>query len=246
LTAPGELAPALQALAPHLVIVVGWYWLLSPALLRQVPGGVYGVHASLLPRYRGNAPLVWAILRGERETGVSLFRFDDGMDTGDLAAQAAFPIGPEETIAEVLAKAEDATVAIVAEQARPLLEGTMTLRAQDHALASYCSLRQPCDGRIDWRQPAPRLYNFIRAQTRPYPGAFTHLPDGRTVTIWAARLFPYPYYGIPGLVGQQEADGVVVACGDGALVVTDYTVEGEPTYAGKPPLRWGVRLEEPR
>src|SRR5207244_3974947 len=83
---------------------------------------------------------------------------------------------------------------------------------------TYVSLRRPEDGRIDWNRSAVEVCNFIRAQTRPYPGAFTHLPPSKLLRIWRATVFPYPYYGVPGLVGQKANNGVVVSCGDGAVV----------------------------
>jgi methionyl-tRNA formyltransferase len=105
---PGELAGTIQQYSPKYVLVAGWYWIIKPSLLRMVPGGFLGLHPSLLPKYRGSAPLVWAALRGEDQTGVSLFYFDEGIDTGDIVDQVSFPLAPQETITHVLAKAESA------------------------------------------------------------------------------------------------------------------------------------------
>ena len=238
---PSELSGLIQRYSPQFVLVVGWYWIIDADLLNSAPGGFVGVHASLLPKYRGHAPLVWAMLRGEEQTGVSLFYFDQGIDTGDIVDQISFPIGNHEMIADILLKAETATVELITNYARDLLSGTAPRRKQNHALATYGSLRRPEDGRINWNQSAKDLYNFVRAQTRPYPGAFTHLPDGKRVQIWRASLFPYPYYGIPGLVGQKHGDGVVVACGEGALVIQECEVEGN-TLDLHSALKWGARL----
>jgi len=239
---PGDLEGIIRDYAPQYVLVSGWYWILRPSLLDAVTGGFLGLHPSLLPKYRGSAPLVWAALRGEERTGVSLFYFDDGMDTGDIVAQASFALGPQETIADLLEKAESAAVGLVTRYAGPLLSGTAPRVKQDHGQASYGSPRRPDDGRIRWDRPASEVYNFIRAQTRPYPGAFTHLSPGKVLRIWRASIFPYPYYGVPGLVGQRQTDGVVVACGEGAVTVQEWELDGEASVPADSALKWGARL----
>lgn len=239
LTRPSALKEVVLASEPQYVLVVGWYWILPPSLLEIVPGGFWGIHASLLPKYRGNAPLVWAIIRGETQTGVTLFRFDERMDTGEIAGQEVIEIVQTDTIAEVLDKAETAMVNLVSQNAKCLLAGKAQCRPQDHELAIYVSLRRPEDGKINWQQSAIDIYNFIRAQTRPYPGAFTYLPDGKKLTIWRAELFPFPYYGVPGLVAQRYGAGTVVVCGDGAIVVNECELEG---LGQSQALKWGWRL----
>lgn len=239
---PSELAELVRFDSPYIVFVVGWYWIISSDVMKTVPGGFVGVHASLLPQYRGNAPLVWAILRGEKQTGVSLFYFDDGIDTGDIVGQIAFSIDKHETIADLLSKAETATFEVLSKFALPLVMGIAPRKKQLHEKATYVSLRRPEDGRIDWNLRAERLYDFIRAQTRPYPGAYTTLPDGKILRIWRASVFPYPFYGIPGLVGQRFDDGIVVSCGEGALVIREYTVDSDPGMPPEKILKWACRL----
>ncbi len=236
---PGDLDGVVHEHAPQYVLVAGWYSIIKPALLRSVPGGFLGLHPSLLPKYRGSAPLVWALLKGEEQTGVSLFYFDEGMDTGEIVDQKSFAIAPEDTIADVLAKAEVAALDLVNTYAGPLLSGTAPRSKQDHNLASYGSPRRPEDGRICWNQSAKEVYNFIRAQTRPYPGAFTHSAEGKILRIARASIFPHPYYGVPGLVGHKHLDGVVTACGDGALIIHEWEFEDA---GGNGVLRWGTRL----
>lgn len=241
---PNELSKIVQFYEPEYVLVVGWYWILPPDLLKVVPGGFIGVHASLLPKYRGNAPLVWAVLRGETQTGVTLFHFDDGMDTGDVVSQQKFEVKRQDTIANVLVKAEYATVGLIAAYARPILEGTAPRHKQNHEMATYAALRRPEDGRIDWSQPAEAVYNFIRAQTKPYPGAFTHLPDRSVLRVWRVSVFAYPYYGVPGVVGQRYDDGVLVACGEGAIVIHECEVEPGKVTPVSSLLKWAMRLGE--
>ncbi|HEY8187102.1 MAG TPA: methionyl-tRNA formyltransferase [Pyrinomonadaceae bacterium] len=241
---PSDLTDLVQKYCPYYVLVAGWYWIIKPSLLATVPAGFLGLHQSLLPKYRGSAPLVWAALRGEKQTGVSLFYFDEGIDTGDVVDQVSFALTPHDTITDVLAKAETAAVELVTRYAEPLLSGTAPRRKQDHELASYGSPRRPEDGRISWNQPASEVYNFIRAQTRPYPGAFTNLAEGKVLRIWQASLFPYPYYGVPGLVGQKHRDGFVVACGEGAITIHEWELDGGASMPVDSAVKWGMRLGE--
>jgi methionyl-tRNA formyltransferase len=242
LNKPSQLAGTLLELKPDLIVVVGWYWILTEEVLSLAPLGFVGCHASLLPKYRGNAPLVWAILRGESETGVTMFYFDSGMDTGDIVSQARFPIGPDDTIATVLGRTDDAITELLTVNVPLICHGTAPRRQQNHADATYCSLRRPEDGEIPWNSSAITVHNFVRAQTAPYPGAFTTLPDGRRLQIWKTEVFPAPFYGIAGLVCQRDEHGVVVTTGEsGAVVVVECSIDGVPT----PPhdaLRWGLRL----
>jgi methionyl-tRNA formyltransferase len=239
---PADLDGIVQQYSPEYVLVAGWYWILKPALLSSVPGGFLGLHQSLLPKYRGSAPLVWALLKGEKQTGVSLFYFDEGMDTGDIVDQKAFAVADQDSIADVLAKADSAALELVTTYAGPLLSGNAPRIKQDHKLASYGSPRRPEDGRICWNQSAREVYNFIRAQTRPYPRAFTHSADGKLLRISRASLFPHPYYGVPGLICHKHMDGVVIACGDGAVIIHEWEIDGASAMNGNGSLKWGTRL----
>lgn len=183
----GQYLAQLEAIQPSILVVVGWYHLIPKAIMRLPRHGAVGVHASLLPKYRGNAPLVWAVIEGERETGVSLFHFDDGIDSGDLVDQRRFAIDPADTIREVLAKAEGASVDLLCEHFDALVDGTAPRRPQNEEDATSFPPRTPQDGEIDWSWTADRIRNFVRAQTRPYPGAFTVI-DGRRVTLWDIEI----------------------------------------------------------
>ena len=208
-----EIKPAIVEFQPNLCIVVGWYWVLKADLLNLVPNGWLGIHASLLPSYRGGAPLVWAVLNGETETGLSLFYFDEGMDTGEIVAQRKVSIGFKDTIADVLAKIEKGSLEIVREYYPLLLQGKAPRLKQDHSKATYAALRQPSDGKIDWSQPASRIYDFVRAQTHPYPGAFCYV-DEKILRVWSVKPFDFPFYGTPGQVAMVAEDHVVTTCGD--------------------------------
>ncbi len=185
----GRYADALAAMRPDLLVVIGWYYMI-PASLRSIAArGCVGVHASLLPKYRGGAPLVWALIDGAEETGVSLFHFTDGVDDGDIVGQQSFPIGARDTIADLLAKSEAASIYLLRSHVPQLAIGTAPRIAQDHSLATTVPQRSPADGRIDWSWDAARIDRFIRAQTHPYPGAFTEI-DGKRVRIWTGDIEP--------------------------------------------------------
>jgi methionyl-tRNA formyltransferase len=173
--------------APDLILVIGWYHMIPKRLRDIAPLGVVGIHNSLLPKYRGGAPLVWAMINGEPSTGTSLFYLGDGVDTGDLLAQRKFPIQPSDTIREVVKKAELAGLDMLLETTPGILAGTASSTPQDHGQATQYPQRSPSDGLIDWSWDAIRLRNFIRAQTRPYPGAYT-IVAGKKVVIWDADV----------------------------------------------------------
>jgi methionyl-tRNA formyltransferase len=239
---PSDLHGLVAQSKPDAVLVANWYWLIAPETLAVAPRGFAGLHGALLPQLRGNAPLVWAILLGLKQTGITLFYLDPGMDTGDIIDQRIFPIGRNDSIAELLLRAECAGLEMLGLHLEGILDGTAPRRAQDSTQASYASARRPEDGFINWNWPAEKVFDFIRAQTRPYPGAFTSLPDGKRVTIWRGAPFSHTFYGIPGLVCQKFNVGVIVACGAGAIVVEECQLANDPVSTGADLLRWGTRL----
>jgi methionyl-tRNA formyltransferase len=216
----------IQELAPELVVVVGWFWLIGEQVLARVPGGFWAIHNSLLPRYRGGAPLVWALINGEKEVGISLFQLTAGMDEGDVLGQRATTVGPLEGIGDVLARLEDAAVELVAATYPQLLAGTARATPQDHRLATFAALRVAGDGGIDWTRPARAVHDFIRAQSDPYPGAFTLL-DGQPLRIWRARPLDVTYHGTPGQVAWRGPEGVTVVCGDQRALLVEEAQLGE-------------------
>jgi methionyl-tRNA formyltransferase len=172
---------------PELLLVLGWYHLIPPEVLVYPSLGCLGIHASLLPKYRGMAPINWAIINGERETGISLFYLDRGVDTGDIVAQSVIEISDEDDCATVYEKVTLKSIELLSRFLPMIAEGTAPRTVQDETTASQFPRRRPEDGEIDWQLPADQIYNFIRAQTRPYPGAFTFI-DGRKLIIWKTRV----------------------------------------------------------
>lgn len=245
-----EVQAALAAVGPALVLVHGWYRLIP---IDELPAcEFYGFHYSVLPAYRGNAPLVWQIINGEPRTGISFFRLGAGLDDGDLVGQGSFDLGPDESIADALARANTLALELARSSLPALVEGCQPLRPQSAEGGSYCSLRLPEDGLVDWEWPARRVHDFVRAQTRPYPGAFSVLGDGRILRIWRCAVDARRMFGPPGAVIGVEGDTVVVACGDAsALRVLACSIDDEPDIAparavGSLRVRLGRRLQANR
>ena len=227
---------------PDLCIVVGWYWIIRKEILSIAPYGFVGMHASILPKYRGFAPLVWALINDELKSGVTLFYLDDGIDTGDIIACEEFSIDSKDTIMTLIEKSEKCCEKLLKNNYQDILNGKSKRIPQNHAEASYCSERKPADGLIDWKASDKKIYNFIRAQSEPYPGAYTYI-NSKKIYIWNTEIFPYPYYGVPGTISQITDEGAVVACGEGALVLGNVQFENEKKYPSKKILQFGTRFQ---
>jgi methionyl-tRNA formyltransferase len=214
----GMKSPALGAwlhsLRPDLMVVVGWYHMI-PRSLRQIAPAI-GLHASLLPDYSGGAPLVWAMINGEKVTGVTLFEMDDGVDNGGIYGQACTPIFEEDTIASLYSRIESLGIGLLKTCLPGIAAGTLKKTAQNDAVRRVFPQRNPSQGLIDWRLPARDIYNFVRAQTHPYPGAYAQC-DGKKITIWTVRYGGKTSYFSPGhIVDIGGRPGVV--CGDGSIL----------------------------
>ena len=208
-----ETESIIKTISPDICFVVGWYRIIKKGTLEAVPGGFLGIHHSLLPKYRGGSPLVWAMINGEKSVGTSLFSFTEGMDEGDIWAQEEVAVGDNDYISDILVRLEEKAIAILREKYTDILDGKLKPRSQNHNEATFCSSRTPDDGLIDWNKNAKEIYDFIRAQSEPYPGAFTFL-DGKKLVIWRTRPDNRIYYGRPGQVAERSADSVSVICGD--------------------------------
>jgi methionyl-tRNA formyltransferase len=173
--------------SPDFLLIAGWYHMIPAAMRALAPKGCAGFHASLLPKYRGGAPLVWSIINGESETGVSFFYLEDRVDSGDIIAQRKFAIEETDTIRELINKTTDASLQMVKEYLPMIAAGTAPRIRQDESIATTVPQRKPEDGLIDWTWDIKRIKNFIRAQTKPYPGAYTII-EGKKITIWNAEI----------------------------------------------------------
>ncbi len=222
-----------RRLRPDLIISVYYRRLLSPAILTIPSLGAINMHGSLLPKYRGRAPLNWVLVHGESRTGVTLHHMDAKADHGDIIGQREVPIAVEDTALTLSRKLTAAARTLLAEMSPLILAGRAPRIAQDHAAATTCRRRTPADGLIEWSRSAWEIYNLIRAVTRPFPGAFTFWA-GRQVFLWSAR----PPRGrqssaSPGtILGIGDGGTLEVATGDGILEVLRIQPAGGPETEG--------------
>lgn len=217
----------IQSQRPDICIVVGWYWLIGNETLNDVPYGLLGIHNSLLPKYRGGSPLIWSIINGEKNVGFSMFSFTEGMDEGDVWFQYKFELKQKDDIESVLEKFDTGAVELLKKKYKKILSGELKPKPQNHQEATYCAQRKPDDGIIDWNKSANQIFNFIRAQSHPYPGAFT-IYKNKKLIIWKAIINSETYFGTAGQVARISNEGVTVICGDNkSITIKDIEYDGE-------------------
>lgn len=216
-----ELADQLAAWQPDLAVVAAYGRILPIRILELPRLGCINVHASLLPRHRGAAPIQWAIASGDAETGVTIMRMNERMDEGDILLQRATPIGADETYGALQARLAGLGAAALADALEQLAAGALTAAPQDHAAATLAPLIRKEEGRIDWQQPAVVIARRVRG-FNPWPSAWTTLA-GRLLKIHAAH--PEGGGGEPGRVVGLD-DAVRVATGDGVLAIDLLQLEG--------------------
>jgi len=170
---------------PDLLFSFYYRSMLKKEILGLPPLGAMNLHGSLLPKYRGRAPVNWVLVKGETETGVTLHFMTEKPDAGDIVGQATVPIAFDDTALTLFGKMEDAATRLLADLLPRIAAGEIPRRPNDLARGSYFGGRRPEDGRIDWSRPAVEIYNLVRAVTRPYPGAFGEL-GGEKLTVWWA------------------------------------------------------------
>lgn len=238
-----ESVARIAAERPDLIVVAAYGQILPPSILDIPRHGCINVHASLLPRYRGAAPINWAIVRGETVTGITIMKMDPGMDTGPMLHVREEPIGEEDTAETMLPR-------LAALGAQALIEalgmhhaGTLTETPQDGERATYAPMLKKEHGRIDWGRPAREVRNLVRGMT-PWPSATTD-HGGKTLKILAASVRQET--GEPGELLSVDRDGIVVACGEGSLLLTKVQPEGgramsSREYAQGRRVRKGDRL----
>jgi methionyl-tRNA formyltransferase len=197
--------------------------MISEEILALAPLGAYNMHGSLLPKYRGRAPVNWAIVRGDTQTGATLHVMVKRPDAGDIVDQEAVAIGPEDTAREVFAGVTNAACIVLERQLTNLLAGRAPRTPQDESQAEYFSGRSASDGRIDWNRSAREIFNLIRAVTHPYPGAFAEF-GSRRLLIWWAR----PLECAPAKPGEVISESPLrIAASHGCLQVSDWQWLGE-------------------
>jgi methionyl-tRNA formyltransferase len=221
--------------APDVLLVVGWTQLLNAELLRVPKFACFGFHASLLPKYRGRAPINWAIINGETVTGNTMMVLEPNADTGDIVAQRTIPISDEDTCGTVYEKVGQTEVEML-EEVLPLIQkGVLPRRKQDDREATVMPKRRPEDGRIDWTRSTHEIYNWIRALTAPYPGAFS-IVDGKHLWIWSAcassEIMERDGFA-PGDVARDPEGWPLIATSDGWIRVLEAQFEGGSKLPGK-------------
>jgi methionyl-tRNA formyltransferase len=218
-----EFLAALRQWAPDLIVVAAYGRILPTTILDLPPQGCINVHASLLPKYRGAAPIQWAILQGESETGVTIMRMNEQMDAGDMLLQRATPIGSDETYGELQTRLAEIGADALQEAIAQLHQGSVAAQVQDASQVTLAPMIQKAEGRIDWQLPASVLARRVRA-FNPWPSAFTRLGD-KLLKLHRVHAISDLATAAAGAVMRVDT-GIHVATGDGVLVVDELQLEG--------------------
>ncbi|MBQ1261265.1 MAG: methionyl-tRNA formyltransferase [Clostridia bacterium] len=218
-----EFAEYLARVAPDIIVVVAFGKILPKSVLDFAPFGAVNLHVSLLPKFRGAAPMQRAIMAGESETGVTVMYMDEGLDTGDIVAVEKFPIKPDDDFEAVYNKSCEIGSALLSRTLTEIFEGRATRTPQNHAEATYAAKIEKADAKIDFTRPARELDFMIRGVT-PIPGAFAYL-GGRMLKI--CRAVPTDKSGAPGEVISTDGGKILVGCGEGALEILSVIPEGK-------------------
>ena len=220
-----ELAAWVRSRDADVALVIAYGRILPKAILEGPRRGCMNLHASLLPKYRGAAPITWAVVEGERVTGVSLMQMDEGMDTGPVFSMHEIPIGPDQTSGELAVDLARCAADVVRRDLRRAVEGELVAVAQDHERATHARMLTKEDGRIDWDRPAHRVHDHVRGMS-PWPGAFT-THGGKVLKVLETRLAEGAAGAPPGTVVIAKKDVIEVACGEGRLAIRRAQLEGK-------------------
>lgn len=244
-----ETIAAIKALSPDLIVVVAYGQILKSALLQIPARGCINVHASLLPKYRGAAPIQWAIARGEKVTGVSILYMDKKLDSGDIISQREEPIRDDDISAALHDRLAQLGAELLTEVMKAIRQGTAPRKAQTHAEASYAPKLKKSDGRIDWSMTAVELGNRIRG-FNPWPCCYFIMPQPKPlrVRVLESRVEPGTQASQPGKILQAGGEGPLIGTGTQALRLLKVQPEGRKPMSGASflsghPLRPGEHLE---
>lgn len=236
-----EFVARVRGLEPDFLFSFYYRSMLGRELLALPKRGAYNMHGSLLPKYRGRAPVNWAVLHGETETGATLHEMVAKPDAGRIVGQEAVPILPDDLAVDVFGKVTGAAERVLARSLPGLVDGSAVLRPQDLSRGGYFGGRKPEDGRIDWSQPAKRIHDLVRAVAPPYPGAFTEL-DGKRLRVLRTRLLPRNGPARPSALLHAEAGRCLAACADGGVLeVLELELDGKALSAQEFANRIGTR-----
>jgi methionyl-tRNA formyltransferase len=207
-----ELGVRLKEAEPDILVANNWRTWLPPEIFTLPRHGTLNVHDSLLPAYAGFSPLIWALINGEPEVGVTAHMMDADLDAGDIVLQRAVPVGPQDTTTDLFYKTVDLIGPITVDALALIATGRTNWVKQDRSKASFFHKRSVEDSRIDWTWPAEDIERLVRAQSDPYPNAFTH-HRGNRIRVVKASVSQACYGGTPGRVFIREGDGVVIVAG---------------------------------
>ena len=227
----------LRALAPDLIVVVAYGCILPPSVLAIPKYGCVNLHVSLLPKYRGSAPVQWAVLNGDAETGVSIMQMDAGLDTGDVLACEKVAIGPEETSGELFDRVTAVGARLLCETLPGIEAGALTPAPQDHAAATAAPMLTKEMAEFRWTDTAAHIHNWVRGMN-PWPAAWFVTSGGRKVKVLACRVREKT--GAPGAV--LDVKPLTVACGEGAVELLRVVPEGSKPMDGAA-FAAGLRLK---
>lgn len=212
---------------PQLLFVVGWSRLVEQAVIDIPTDAAIGMHPAPLPRGRGRAPIAWALIKGLDETALSMFHLTERADAGDLIGQEPIPIDPDDDASALYDKVVDAGRELVRTHIEAFQGGEIPRTPQDESAATWWPRRRPHHGLIDWRQSPSEIYDWIRAQSDPYPGAFSYLA-GDKVTIWEAEPpNETRQFVSPGEITHRDGDALGVGAWEGIVEVTELQVEND-------------------
>jgi methionyl-tRNA formyltransferase len=234
-----ESVALLRSMNLDLLIVIGWSQILKPEALQTAKLGVIGAHASPLPHNRGSAPVNWTLIKGEELGGNTLMWLSEGVDEGNMVDQMTFPVTPYDTCATLYDKVAETNRQMILRLLPKLYAGEKPSTPQEHTDEEILPRRRPTDGLLDWSQPAQKVYDFVRALTRPYPGAFSFM-EGKKWLIQSCALLPAHNWGsgepgtVVGVVCSPVAGacGQVVLCGEGAVLILDIEDEEGEVLTG--------------
>ncbi|HRI65329.1 MAG TPA: methionyl-tRNA formyltransferase [Polyangium sp.] len=222
-----EFAQLIASVDADVALVIAYGRILTKAVLDAPKHGCMNLHASILPKYRGAAPITWSIVNGETETGISLMQMDEGMDTGPVFTKHITKVRPDVTADELAMELGALAALVVRYELERAVRGELQAMAQEHDQATMAPILEKENGRIDWTKPAQRVHDHIRGMTS-WPGAFTTL-GGKTLKILSARVGTAT--GTPGEVIVADRSGVQIACGEGSVSVLRAQMEGRKPAA---------------
>lgn len=236
-----EFLKTLREINPDAIVVAAFGQILPKEILELPKYGCVNIHASLLPKYRGAAPIQWAVIDGEKESGITTMMMDVGLDTGDMLDRTVIPLAEDETGGSLFEKLSRAGGPLILKTLEALENGTAVRTKQPEEGATYAGMLDKSLGNIDWTQSAAKIERLIRG-LNPWPSAYTGY-KGKTMKLWAADVLKGTFEGVPGEIIKVEKERFLVRTGDGALAVKELQLEGKKRMDAASFLR-GFSLEE--